>query len=252
MKLIIGAAVFALSAVSASAAVVVTAENAGVQNTTDTSMDVYGVETFNNRTRNQLNNFTSNFGTSGATQISGAYSGGYIRSADVFGGAGGDTRYIESDETPYTITFTTSNDADLNYFGLWLSALDGGNHITFYKGNVEVFAFTPATMLGLTGNCPSRHNDYCANPNREFRNENKNEPYAFLNFYFKDGQSFDKIKFFEKPNIGDLESDNHTVGYFLPTDVVPEPATWAMLIAGFGLVGMAARRRRGTAAMAIS
>ncbi len=26
--------------------------------------------------------------------------------------------------------------------------------------------------------------------------------------------------------------------------VIPEPATWAMLIAGFGLVGMAARRRR--------
>jgi hypothetical protein len=28
-------------------------------------------------------------------------------------------------------------------------------------------------------------------------------------------------------------------------NVVPEPATWAMLIAGFGLVGAAARRRRG-------
>ena len=27
--------------------------------------------------------------------------------------------------------------------------------------------------------------------------------------------------------------------------VVPEPATWAMLLAGFGLVGFAARRRRG-------
>ncbi|WP_207789923.1 PEPxxWA-CTERM sorting domain-containing protein [Sandarakinorhabdus limnophila] len=26
---------------------------------------------------------------------------------------------------------------------------------------------------------------------------------------------------------------------------VPEPATWAMLIAGFGLVGAVARRRRG-------
>jgi len=27
---------------------------------------------------------------------------------------------------------------------------------------------------------------------------------------------------------------------------VPEPGTWAMLIAGFGLVGAAARRRRQT------
>jgi len=29
-----------------------------------------------------------------------------------------------------------------------------------------------------------------------------------------------------------------------PPDIVPEPATWAMLIAGFGLVGAAARQRR--------
>jgi len=29
-----------------------------------------------------------------------------------------------------------------------------------------------------------------------------------------------------------------------PTGVVPEPATWAMMITGFGLVGFAARRRR--------
>ncbi|MFQ3595887.1 MAG: PEPxxWA-CTERM sorting domain-containing protein [Sphingomonadaceae bacterium] len=29
-----------------------------------------------------------------------------------------------------------------------------------------------------------------------------------------------------------------------PGGVIPEPATWAMLIAGFGLVGSAARRRR--------
>jgi hypothetical protein len=28
---------------------------------------------------------------------------------------------------------------------------------------------------------------------------------------------------------------------------VPEPATWAMLIAGFGFVGAAARRRRNVA-----
>jgi hypothetical protein len=30
------------------------------------------------------------------------------------------------------------------------------------------------------------------------------------------------------------------------TGVIPEPATWAMMIAGFGLVGVAARRRRAT------
>ncbi len=34
----------------------------------------------------------------------------------------------------------------------------------------------------------------------------------------------------------------------VPIDPVPEPGTWAMLIAGFGLVGFAARRRRALAA----
>jgi hypothetical protein len=34
------------------------------------------------------------------------------------------------------------------------------------------------------------------------------------------------------------------------TGAVPEPASWAMLIAGFGLTGAAMRRRRVTAAVA--
>lgn len=37
---------------------------------------------------------------------------------------------------------------------------------------------------------------------------------------------------------------------FGTSGVVPEPATWAMLIAGFGLVGAAARRRRASAVSA--
>ncbi|MFN3370366.1 MAG: PEPxxWA-CTERM sorting domain-containing protein [Sphingomonadaceae bacterium] len=36
----------------------------------------------------------------------------------------------------------------------------------------------------------------------------------------------------------------------LPGGVVPEPATWAMMIAGFGLVGFVARRRRTSIATA--
>jgi hypothetical protein len=34
----------------------------------------------------------------------------------------------------------------------------------------------------------------------------------------------------------------------VPGAFVPEPGTWAMLIAGFGMVGFAARRRRDRAA----
>ena len=67
---------------------------------------------------------------------------------------------------------------------------------------------------------------------------------AIINVYFDGGDSFDAVRFFESPQGGGYESDNHTVGYFVTKGGVPEPATWAMLITGFGLVGAAARRRR--------
>lgn len=40
-----------------------------------------------------------------------------------------------------------------------------------------------------------------------------------------------------------------TAGDFLGAGAVPEPATWAMLIAGFGLLGATLRRRQGLAAV---
>ncbi len=53
------------------------------------------------------------------------------------------------------------------------------------------------------------------------------------------------------------DDDNHddmiirvTAEDFGGQGVVPEPASWAMLIAGFGLVGAVSRRRRGAAGVA--
>jgi hypothetical protein len=40
------------------------------------------------------------------------------------------------------------------------------------------------------------------------------------------------------------------VNYNVPVNAVPEPATWAMMLTGFGLVGAAARRRRAVEAIA--
>ncbi len=99
-------------------------------------------------------------------------------------------------------------------------------------------------MIAATANCKSTSNAYCGNPSGAFAGKNDDEPYAFINVYFTMGDSFDEVIFTELPDVGDYESDNHTVGYFITRGgVVPEPATWAMMIAGFGLVGVAARRR---------
>jgi hypothetical protein len=53
------------------------------------------------------------------------------------------------------------------------------------------------------------------------------------------GETFSKIRL-ESINTNSFEIDNLAV----KAGVVPEPATWAMLIAGFGLVGASMRRQR--------
>lgn len=50
----------------------------------------------------------------------------------------------------------------------------------------------------------------------------------------------------EVPSAGVLRADNFTIG----VTSVPEPATWAMMLAGFGLLGGALRQRRAAALQA--
>ena len=54
------------------------------------------------------------------------------------------------------------------------------------------------------------------------------------------------------PKGGDRDYNDHQFVFenVRVSDAVPEPATWAMLITGFGLVGMAARRRRPVSVLA--
>ena len=50
--------------------------------------------------------------------------------------------------------------------------------------------------------------------------------------------------------IGVIDGSTFTVAGFAPTAAVPEPATWGMMIAGFGLLGGVMRRRKTTVAFA--
>lgn len=219
----------------------VTVENPGVQHSTAT-FDSVGVETFDSTSTGSGKSFTTFFGSGGV--ITGDYSGVDILGADQYGGVGGVGNYASTFGTAgYSLNLSTSDPAGINYFGFWLSALDSGNTLTFSRAGTVVFSFSPDDVLALVGGMPA----YFGNPGGNFGGQNGSQAYVFLNFFDTNG-TFDKITFSENPTIGGYESDNHTVGFFTreggtPVGGVPEPASWAMLLTGFGGIGYALRRR---------
>ncbi|MEO8813409.1 MAG: PEPxxWA-CTERM sorting domain-containing protein [Caulobacteraceae bacterium] len=208
--------------------------------TTTATFSVSGVETFDSL-NNGIQSFTTDFGTGGA--ITGVYTGVQIKSADKFGGAGGAGKYaVAFAATPYSVVLTADPIKDpqgINYYGYWLSALDAGNQVEFLKNGNVVGALDPGGVLAKIGNIPA----YFGNPNPPFKGENSAQPYVFINFYDTNG-TFDEVRFFESPNKGGYESDNHTVGFYTHPGGVPEPASWALMIVGLGLAGLGMRRGR--------
>jgi hypothetical protein len=62
--------------------------------------------------------------------------------------------------------------------------------------------------------------------------------------------AFEDILGFETPRplANDFDYNDHRFAFTNVKNIVPEPATWAMMITGFGLVGFAMRRRKSTLA----
>ena len=219
-------------------------------NTASGTFSVVGTERFDSRpvTGNAGSaGFGTDFGTSGA--ITGTYSGNFsIHGADQYGGAGGGGGYAVTFDHGAGYTLRLGHDASVpgvNYFGMALSALDGGNLLDFYRGGVLVYSYTPADLIKTLGACPG---SYCGNPTSPA--QNTGEQYAFINFFDQSG-TFDQVTFHQGAGFGGgYESDNHTVGYRTTQAVfgmgipVPEPAGLGMI--AVGLVGAAMLRRRRT------
>jgi hypothetical protein len=229
-------------------------ENPGVENSTAT-FSVKGVETFDSRSTGVGAGFATDFGTGGA--ITGTYSGVtgvQINSADQYGGAGGTGNYIVAfNNTPYSLTLAndySKNPNGINYFGYWLSALDIGNQVDFYRGGALVGSLTPSQVLASINARPDA-SSYFGNPNSGWmQGKDSGEPFVFVNFYDTTG-TFDKVVFSESPIYGGgYESDNHTVGFYTSMGAVPEPSTWAMMMLGFAGLGFASYRVSRKAAVA--
>ena len=215
----------------------------GIQNSTS-GFSFKGVERFEGRP----GSFTTDFGSAGA--FTGIYTGASVISADQYGGAGGTGDYaVTFSSSGYTLDLS-STVGGVTYFGFWLSALDRGNTVTFYSGNTMLFTFAATDARDFIAGL-ANSGSYYGNPNAPYTGQNSDEPYAFLNFYAENGISFDRVAFAENPQVGGYESDNHTVGRWTTKSgtvipnagAVPEPASWAMMIGGFGLVGVSMRRR---------
>jgi len=163
--------------------------------------------------------------------------------ANVYGGAGGTGQYA----TVYNTT-SIKLSAPVTFAGLWGSAIDGdfntsaGNTVALYSGDTLLGSYA---LKPLLADAP---NPYYGNPNEPWLGQDSWEPFAF--FDFTSATAFDRIDIIQNGG-GGFELDNITIGNSIghhggdnSTAAVPEPASWAMMLVGFGAMGAIMRSRR--------
>jgi hypothetical protein len=239
----------------------------------------YGTETFSSWAGGDFTSTfqtgTSNFNSS--TYIRGAYtSNGDTKwaksAANQYGGAKGTTAFpsltgATSPSSAYVIRLSTSaNIPGVNYFGIWISALDAANSLQFYGGGKLLYSFGATDLQTALGTC-STSNAYCGNPTTPFKGQNSTEAYAYVNFFDTVGY-FDTVVLYETSTSG-FESSNHAVAYVNPLVVsgttfsapdrppsaadsakfaglvaIPEPATVMVVFAALVVLIVRGRRQR--------
>ena len=204
LKHLITAALLAFTATSAQA-FTVTIEEASVQKKA-TGNELFVVD-FNDLTTNSTDSFTR-------SSVSSSYTYGsdlIIRAADQHGGAedeqGIASQHIESTTKPGTHSITM--DQPQKYFGLWWSAGDSSNILTFLKDGEVMATFNTQDVMNKIAELPNGSNYYC-NPTTQFNGLVCTETYAFLNFFFEGNEDYDEIRLQAANSIGNFESDNHT------------------------------------------
>lgn len=154
----------------------------------------------------------------------------------------------------------------------------GGDTVTFTGSSTVLFPFTDSSLFPVNGEGSSNggqngfqtarfyatlNNPFDSNFLVSFNFNADDDVFLFVNGNYIGGlggvhpaTASGPFSFIAKPGDSQIDifyADRHTVAAsldmratveLLPGGVIPEPATWAMMIAGFGLVGVAARRRR--------
>jgi hypothetical protein len=211
------AAVLALMTTTGASAAVVVSYNTGVNTTLAAPTAAgYAVETFGAAAAGVNETFSQTI-----NGVTFAYSGVNIIAANdpTYGQYGNGTTYASAYSGVGPAGATSSYRLDVtggtgSYFGAYIGAADAVNTITFDLAGGGTFVYTP------TGpNAPADQGS------------------TFVNFTFTGGERYTGLTVSTSAGTG-FETDNHTVA------AVPEVATWAMLLVGFGAVGGVMRRQR--------
>ncbi|WP_144874510.1 hypothetical protein [Hyella patelloides] len=180
----------------------VTVEEPTVQ-TEQLADDLFLID-FDNLTVNSTDSFSE---TNSSTSSTYTYSEDLIiQSTNIYGGAD-NTPYIEPANKPES--FAVSVNTPQKYFGLWWSAGDSSNILTFKRSGTVVATFNTANVISTVGTLPNGDDYYC-NPTSSFSGQVCNEPYVFINFFFEGLEEYDEIVFKATASGGNFESDNHT------------------------------------------
>ena len=202
--------------------------------------------------------FTTRF-TSGpsrfapGTGITGTYSPLSAVAADLYGGAGSAYYPAVMYSGSYSLDLRAQGLPGVNYFGVWISALDPANGLTLFTSDGQVTSYSAAMLANVIGGDAA----YYGNPTRAFAGQDAGEPYAFLDIFDLD-TGITRVEFSNTGWSG-FETSNHAVGslsreaaarvmgadrgFVAVATSVPEPAT--VMLVGLGLAGAALARRVG-------
>lgn len=131
-----------------------------------------------------------------------------------------------SQSKPGVVTVDLSTTA-ADYYGFRWGSIDFYNTVSFYDGSTLLLSLTGTQVKDGSGGMAS----------------------GYFNVYAAAGEAITRVVL--ESSRSSLESDNHAVHFkpqsfapYAPIATVPEPSTYALLLAGLGVIGLLARHRR--------